>query len=264
MINLNNVTPYYKSEFGVIINGDCIKVLPDIEDNSVDLIILDPPYLTTSESWDKIEIINDFVANQLYRIAKESCSLYIWCGIGEKSQSLIRWFPIFSACWYFKDLITWKKQRGFGMRKGWLYVREEIMWFVKNNDKFIWNTEFQYSKELRQLYGFYKDGVKLEDRMKSPYKRITNVWEDIHEINFYNSIELKNITHYTPKPIELITRIIFAHTKENDLVLDLFLGSGTTALACKNTGRNFIGIEIDEKYCDMSVKRLFDEQVKLF
>jgi len=50
---------------------------------------------------------------------------------------LIRWFPIFNEKWYFKDLITWKKQRGMGMRKGWLYTREEIMWFVKDNKKFI-------------------------------------------------------------------------------------------------------------------------------
>ena len=78
-----------------IILGDCLKVLPKIPNESVDLIILDPPYLTTKEQWDKKEIVNDELSNELFRVAKNSCSLYVWCGIGEKSQSLIRWFPIF-------------------------------------------------------------------------------------------------------------------------------------------------------------------------
>src|SRR3990167_8975584 len=129
--------------------GDCFDLLKLIDSNSVDLIIIDPPYLTTKEKWDKTEIVNEELSRELFRVAKNSCSLYVWCGIGEKSQSLIRWFPIFNKDWYFKDLITWKKQRGIGMRKGWLYTREEIMWFVKDNKKFIWNTDNQYSKEKR-------------------------------------------------------------------------------------------------------------------
>lgn len=89
-------------------NFEILKQLPD---NSIDLIIIDPPYLTTGEKWDKKEVVNAELSKELFRIAKDSCSLYIWCGIGEKSQSLIRWFPIFSKDWYFKDLITWKKQK---------------------------------------------------------------------------------------------------------------------------------------------------------
>ena len=92
--------------------------LSRIESNSIDLIIIDPPYIVTSEKWDKEEAVNEDLSKQLFRVAKESCSIYVWCGIGEKSQSLIRWFPIFSKDWHFKDLITWKKQRGIGMRKG--------------------------------------------------------------------------------------------------------------------------------------------------
>ena len=128
---------------------DCIDLCKRVDDEVVDLIIIDPPYLTTDESWDNDEVVTESLAKELFRIAKPSCSLYCWCGIGEKSQSLIRWFPIFSKLWKFKDLITWKKQRGIGMRRGWLYTREEIMWFVKDNKQFVWNKEFQYSNEKR-------------------------------------------------------------------------------------------------------------------
>jgi site-specific DNA-methyltransferase (adenine-specific) len=100
-----------------LINDDCFNAIKSVSDNSVDLIIIDPPYLTTNEDWDKEEVVNGALPKELFRVAKDSCSIYIWCGIGEKSQSLIRWFPIFQKDWYFKDLITWKKQRGIGMRR---------------------------------------------------------------------------------------------------------------------------------------------------
>lgn len=229
------------------------EYLKQIPDNSIDLIIIDPPYLTTKESWDKNEVVTEQLSKELFRVAKESCSLYVWCGIGEKSQSLIRWFPIFSNDWHFKNLITWKKDRGIGTIKGWLYTREEIMWFVKDNKQFIWNKENQYLTEKRV---FTPSNVVC----KSEFKRISNVWTDIKELTLQGSCGKRKIKgHYTPKPIKALERIINAHTKENDIVLDCFMGVGSTALACKNTKRNFIGMEIYQKYIDISYKRLKGE-----
>ena len=74
----------------MLINDTWQNALQKIENNSVDLIVIDPPYLTTNEKWDKDEVVNKELSKQLLRLAKDSCSLYIWCGIGEKSQSLIR------------------------------------------------------------------------------------------------------------------------------------------------------------------------------
>ena len=230
-----------------LIHGTWQDELPKLENNSVDLIILDPPYLTTKKKWDKYEVVNDELSSQLLRIAKENCSLYIWCGIGEKSQSLIRWFPIFSSSWHFKDLITWKKQRGIGMRKGWLYTREELMWFVKDNKFFIWNKENQYDTNTTRKRDKYRllDGQNGKPRL-SIYKRWTNIWDDVTELG--NETMLKTTTHFTPKPITFIKRIVSLHTKENDTVLDYFLGSGTTMQACKELNRNCIGIEKELEY----------------
>lgn len=234
-----------------LIHGIWQNELLKLEDNSVDLIIIDPPYLVTKEKWDKDEVVNLELSNQLFRIAKESCCIYIWCGIGEKSQSLIRWFPIFSKKWYFKDLITWKKQRGIGMRKGWLYTREELMWFVKDNSKFIWNKENQYSDIKRVVTMSFKDKErerKYLASLGSENKRLTNVWDDIRESNIAWNKKEKQTSHFTPKPLKAIERIILAHTKENDTVLDCFLGSGTTMQACNNLKRNCIGIEKELEY----------------
>ena len=240
-------------ELNKIVLSDCYNFLKNIPDNSIDLIIIDPPYITTSEKWDNNEVVNFELSEQLFRVAKESCSLYVWCGIGEKSQSLIRWFPIFSKDWYFKDLITWKKQRGMGMRKGWLYTREECMWFVKDNKQFVWNKENQYSliERVSKRFGFkaWKDGY----RNLSDYYRLSNVWSDIPEISW--NWKDKSI-HFTPKPEKAIERIISVHTKENDIVLDCFMGSGTTALVAKKMNRNFMGCDNNQEYVDLGNSRL--------
>ena len=161
-----------------VLLGDCREVINDIEDDSIDLIILDPPYMVTREKWDKEEVINVDFVKSLYRVLKSTGNLYIWCGIGEKSQSLIRWFPLFQGLFTFKDLITWKKRRGIGTKRGWLYVREEIMWFVKDNKKFIWNKEWQYNHNEKNEF---KKGFSGYECL-SKFKRFSNVWVDIPEI----------------------------------------------------------------------------------
>jgi len=247
-------------ELNKIYKGDCVSLIKEIDDDSIDLIILDPPYNTTNEVWDKYDTINKSFSSELFRVAKKSCSLYVWCGIGEKSQSLIRWFPIFSERWHFKDLITWKKRRGNGMKKGWLYTREELMWFVKNNKSFIWNGSHQYSNILREYSNYnykLKNGKNARDYIKSPNKRITNIWDDISETSFnttgYDSLIKK---HFTPKPLKALQRIISLHTKENDLILDCFGGSGNTAIAATNLGRRFILIEKDDTFVSMANDRI--------
>lgn len=244
----------------IVIHGTWQDELPKLADESVDLIIIDPPYLTTNEKWDKEEAVNAELSRQLLRIAKPSCSLYVWCGIGEKSQSLIRWFPIFSEHWHFKDLITWKKQRGIGMRKGWLYAREEIMWFVKDNKKFVWNKDKQYDltdKRKKSSYGYIlPNGKRAGDYIKSDYKRWTNVWIDISETTFNTSKYRKTKLHFTPKPLGTIERIIALHTKRGSTVLDCFAGSGTTGVVANQLGRNYILIESDSEYVDLINERL--------
>lgn len=256
-----------------IICGNCFDILPTMPSDSVDLIIIDPPYLITKELWDKKEVVNEILSKELYRILKDTGSLYVWCGIGEKSQSLIRWFPIFSKSLIFKDLITWKKQRGIGMRKGWLYTREECMWFVKDNKKFIWNLEYQCSDIDK--YAKIPKGFKMKDggysgkylRNKEGYKRLTNVWSDIVEESFDTIHKSKNkIGHFTPKPLKAIERIIKVHTKENDIVLDCFLGSGTTAIAAQRLKRIYIGIELNAEYVEIANRCIIAQgaQIKEF
>lgn len=246
-------------EINKIYHMDYLDFLKQVGDESVDLIIIDPPYLVTKEAWDKVDLVNEELSKELYRVGKRHCSLYIWCSLGEKSQSLLRWWGIFNKDWHFKDMIVWKKQRGIGTIKGWLFTREEILWFVKDKKNYIWNKEHQYSNEKRTSKNFgYKttQGKPVTEYIKSEYKRLTNVWADISEVTFNTSKNNILKGHYTPKPEKAIERIIKAHTKEGDLVLDCFMGSGTTAVVSKRLNRNFIGSEINKDYIKLAEERL--------
>ena len=231
--------------------GDCLEVMKEIPSKSIDAIITDPPYIgIINAKWDKGENpFNEELVKEMFRVLKANGSVYVWCGIGEKSNSLFDFYPILKSKFYFKDLITWKKKKGIGMRKGWLYTREECLWFVKDNKSFFWNKENQYSEEER------KTSNKTKCIPKSKFKRITNVWTDISEAtvgNLKNKIKL----HPCEKPVKLIERIVLTSTKENETVLDMFMGSNSTGLACKNTNRNFIGIEMNDEYYDIACKRV--------
>ena len=218
---------YFETENGVLYCGDSRELLKSFPAESVDLIIADPPYVgIVSAEWDKTDVFTEDLIIVLKKLMKEHASLYVWCGIGEKSQTMIDWFLRLKKFLYFKDLITWKKQRGLGNRRGWLYTREEILWFVKNNKQYIWNKKYQYSTEKRNKnrYGYkLKNGKSADQYIKSEFKRLTNIWTDISEPTFNTKGKDKVVgLHLTPKPLKAIERIIKVHTFENDLILDPF------------------------------------------
>jgi len=248
-----------------IYHGDCLEGMKNIPDNSIDLIITDPPYgKLIKKDWDKQNGITVEVLNEYYRILKDTGSIYIFCGIGEKSNSLLENLNFISQTkLIFKDLITWKKQKGYGAKRGWLYTREEIIWLVKDNKKYFWNIDNQYDLNKKRNYK-RKIG-------KSWFKRYTNVWEDIKETLFedinkdrvdgmwYANLSKTYPTlHQTIKPVAIIDRIVQAHTKpnENYLVLDTFAGTSTTAISCIKNNCNYIMFEKEKEYYLLSLKRI--------
>lgn len=243
----------------LVVCTDCFDYLPSIPDESIDLVIADPPYGNIlSEEWDKITDYESYSYKWLLeckRVLKQDGSIYVWCSIGPKSSSLIDIASILKKEFVFQDMIVWMKQRGRGNKKGWLFTREELLWATKSKD-FTWNREYQYS-----TLTYTKEWIKRLGREDNPYKRATNVWTDIDEV----SIEAAKISgckgtrksyHPAQKPVKALERIILAHTQEGDIVLDPFMGSGSTGVACKNLNREFIGIEIDENYFNIAKERI--------
>ena len=235
--------------------GDCLDILPTLEAGSVDVVITDPPY--GMGFWN---ICDDWFS-LASAVLEQDGSLYVFCGIGEKSDSLSRILPLVKKHFIFKNLITWKKQRGYGTQRNRMYTREEIIFAVKSRDYYYCP---QYTDEPRSQFKTGKMGkMAQKNKPRSKFKRASNVWADVKEISpgVGNSPEWTG-KHPTQKPTRLMERIIKASARPGSIILDPFMGSGTTGVACVKTGRSFIGIEIDPDYFAIAEQRIAEAQLQ--
>lgn len=236
-------------------------VLKEIPDESIDLIIIDPPYnLNKNFNSSTFKKVNDEeyeyyilkIVSQVYRILKSAGSFYICCD-WKSSSSVHRALALFFTV---KNRITWQREKGKGSKSNWKNCIEDIYFCVKGSDYYFNPDAVKIKKRVLAPYT-NKDGSKRDwERTQEGDYRLTyhsNFWNDI-TIPFWSMKE--NTEHPTQKPEKLIAKLILASSKENDIVLDCFLGSGTTAVVAKKLKRKFIGVELDKKYCAISEKRL--------
>ena len=229
-------------------NGDCLELMKNIPDGSVDLVLTDPPYGKTANKWDRV-IPLELMWEQLNRIIKPNGAILIFGS--EPFSSVLN----FSNIKNFKYEWIWKKPNstGFNMaRKRPLKNFEKISVFYKKQPK--------YNPQGLKPYG------KINRRSKSGDnwgEMKTN--EYIQEFTNYPTQELcfkydKKKVHPTQKPVALLEYLIKTYTDEGETVLDFTAGSGSTGVACVNTNRNFIGIELDKGYFDIAEKRINEAQ----
>ena len=240
---------------------DVFGVLPLLPLASVDLLIADPPYNLdktfnqrsfSSRSLSEYECWLESWIGPMARILKPTASLYI-CGDWRSSTAIQR---VCERHFVVRNRITWEREKGRGAETNWKNCSEDI-WFCTVGDRYTFNVE----------------AVKLKRRVIAPYThtdgqpkdwqdsangrhRLTfpsNLWTDI-TVPFWSMPE--NTDHPTQKPEKLVAKLILASTSQNHVVFDPFLGSGTTSVVAKKTGRRFFGVEIDPLYCCLAEKRL--------
>ena len=211
--------------------GDCLELMKNIPDGSVDLVLTDPPYgMDFQSNWSKLgpkhqKIKGDnkpfiWFLYDAYRVLKDDSALI--CFTDWKNQETFK-MAIDAAGFKIKSQVIWNRMHhGMGDLKGSFGPMHDVAWFaVKGKYKF--------------------KGKRPKDVLS--HKRIPGD---------------KN-THPTMKPISLNEELLKSLTTENDTVLDPFMGSGSTGVACKNLNRNFIGIELDEKYYQIAKERIENE-----
>jgi site-specific DNA-methyltransferase (adenine-specific) len=243
-----------------VICGDATKILPHLTDASIDLVILDPPYNLSKNykntRFAKLDIesyINwmDSWFRLLLPLLKRTATVYV-CSDWSTSPAV---YEVLSRHLIVRNRITWEREKGRAATANWKNCSEDI-WFATVSNE----------------YHFDVDAVRLKRRVVAPYRqngkpkgwsaekdgnyRLTapsNIWTDI-TVPFWSMPE--NTEHPTQKPEKLIAKLILASSRVNDIVLDPFLGSGTTAAVCKKLDRRFIGIEIEPEYCALALKRI--------
>ena len=260
LIKLTNKTSTSKI-VNKTINQDLFEVLDLLPSKFVDLLIIDPPYNLTktfnSVSFKEKSIneysewIESFIS-KLKRTLKPNASIY-FCGDWHTSISI----PLVLEKYFtIRNRITWEREKGRGAKKNWKNNSEDI-WFCTNSDNFTFN--YNAVKLNRKVLAPYRDeNGKPKDwnSQKNGDYRATypsNIWNDI-SVPFWSMSE--NTPHPTQKPEKLIAKLILASSKKDDIVLDPFLGSGTTSVTAKKLDRKYVGIEIDLNYACIVEKRL--------
>jgi site-specific DNA-methyltransferase (adenine-specific) len=240
--------------------GDVLSVAPFLPEQFVDLLFIDPPYNLTKKfnsgtfratSHDAYAEWMDSWLSQLVKTLKPSASVYI-CGDWRSSRAIQQ---VAEKYFIIRNRITWEREKGRGAKANWKNASEDI-WFCTLSDTFTFDLDAV--KVKRKVIAPYTEDGKPKDwkrsadgnfRMTHP----SNLWTDL-TVPFWSMPE--NTEHPTQKPEKLVAKIILASSRRGSVVLDPFLGSGTTSVVAKKLGRHYVGIEIDEKFASISEKRL--------
>jgi site-specific DNA-methyltransferase (adenine-specific) len=250
-------------ELNQIHHGDCLDLLNQVDNNSVDLVVVDPPYFNVSQSeydhgfpnataWIKWMIEwSDLCFDKL----KDGGSFYVFGGIGPKNKfAFWEYVQLMAQSRTFLSYINWKRFRpkGYkGKHNNWGDCREDIAYFCQGDEPKTFNKQKMREAGLSAASKkrFEQTGVGLA---------CGNIWIDIPEAQLDGGMN-RTLAHPDMKPVELIKRIVAASSNEGDLVLDCMAGSGTTGLAARALNRNFLLIEKDEKYFSIAKQRLAED-----
>jgi len=211
-----------------VIQGDCLEMMKHIPDKCVDLVLTDPPYgidyqsnmRVMSEKFEKIANDNNdsrFTAySEYFRVMKDNTVAIVFCSFKNFAQDYI----VLSNMFSIKNTIVWNKGGG-----GIGDLTHSLL------------TDYELAIVAHKGQGEIRG------------KRDGSVWT-------VNKVNPNTMMHPTEKPVELLKRCIEKFSDEGAVVLDTYLGSGTTAVACKQLNRKYIGIELSQKYCDIANERL--------
>lgn len=241
--------------------GDCLELMKDIPDGSVDMILCDLPYGTTKNEWDVV-IPFEPLWEQYGRIVKKNGCIALFAD--EPLTSLL----ICSNIKMFKYRITWDKDRGGGFlnaKKMPMKQTEDVCVFYSKHPTYNPQMRLSNPDRIRPIssggaestnynaVGKIRCSSDYDPRMRYP----TNLLKFSAMMGECNNL---NRVHPTQKPVALLEYLIKTYTNKGETVLDNCMGSGSTGVACVNTGRRFIGIELDEGYFEIARRRIDEAQ----
>lgn len=231
-----------------IYNEDCLEGMKRIEDKSIDMILCDLPYGTTKNKWDSI-IPLELLWEQYNRIIKDNGAIVLFAQtpfdkvLGSSNLKMLKYEWI------------WEKENGTGFlnaKKMPLKNHENLLVFYKKLP--IYNPQMRVGfKPYKCKQGSGSDNWNYNKNFGGHVSEGDDKRYPLSIIKFNRD---KNKYHPTQKPVELCEYLIKTYTNEGELILDNCIGSGSTAIACLNTNRNYIGFELDEKYYQIAEDRI--------
>ena len=239
----------------LLYKGDCLEEMKKIPDGSVDLVLTDPPYGTTACKWDSVIPFEPMWA-QLHRVIKDNGAIVLF-GSQPFTSSLVM-----SNAKMFKYDWIWEKSKASG------HLNAKIMPLKAHEIISVFS---------KRRCNYYPQGLKDVHRIQNKKDSNTTIGNGYSTYGKHNKTTIQTVgnyprsvlkfskpnkpTHPTQKPVALLEYLIRTYTTEGETVLDFTMGSGSTGVACVNTGRNFIGIELDERYFEIAQERISNAQV---
>ena len=253
--------PYYKNDYGILYNLDCLKAMKNIPDNFINQTFTSPPY-NIGKEYEQIMKLDDYIEwcknwiSEIYRITAKNGSFWLNVGylsIPTKGKAV----PIAYLLWnisqfYLQQEIVWNYGAGVAAKRFLSPRNEKILWFLKDKDNYTFNLDDIRDKNVK--YPNQKKNGKL--RCNTIGKNPSDVWQIAKVTSGYNRSSVERVNHPAQTPRDLLDRILLAGSNENEIILDPFCGSGSTFESCISNNRYFIGFEIRKDYCELTKSRI--------
>lgn len=221
----------------ILYNGNCLDLLNKVQDDSVELIIIDPPYFNNLKSikwdnqWNNLEDYLNWLSAIFGKLTRKIGKGYFFCFCDVRISSYI---------------IGVAEQNFFD-------YKNFIVWYKKNYYKYTPYDRLRNNWEGLLMFAKGKNILNIWNKQNTEKLLYNDVWEFAQpQSNFKKDKKY----HITQKPLKLIENIILTASNKNELVLDCFAGAGTTLVASKKLERRYIGIELSKEFCEIARKRL--------
>ena len=249
---------FLESSVNKVVEGDCLEVMKRIPENSVDVTFADPPfnlkkkynsYYDDQETKKYLSWCKEWVG-EMVRITKPTGSIFV--------HNVPKWLIYFGAYLnevaIFRHWIAWDAM-GPPLGKTLLPNHYGILYYVKS-ERFKFYDIRMLHRRCRSCHLILQDYGGKKSQLHQFGPLVSDVWTDIHRIRH----KKRRDEHPCQLPVHLLERLLLMSSDEGDIVLDPFIGTGTTAIAAKKLGRRFVGIDIDPKYVEIANKRLEAEE----
>ena len=253
--------PFYENKYGLIYNMDCIEAMKILPPNVIDITFTSPPY-NIGKTYENVMNVESYVEwcyiwlKEIHRITKHDGSL--WLNIGYLFLPHTgKAVPISYLLWnktsfYLQQEIVWNYGAGVACKNMFSPRNEKILWFVKDENNYIFNLDAIRDKNVK--YPNQKKNGKL--RCNTLGKNPSDVWQIAKVTSGKGRMSSERTSHPAQTPVDLLDRVILGGSHEQNIVLDPFMGSGSTAISAIKNNRRFICFEIDRNYCKLAEKRI--------
>ncbi len=253
--------PAFEKEGIAIYNIDCLDAMKLLPDDLVNLTITSPPY-NIGKEYEELANLDDYIywcekwINEIYRISIPNGSFWLNLGYFEVPQKGLA-VPIPYLLWdktpfYFIQEVVWNYAAGVACRKRLSPRNEKLLWYVKNKDNYVFNLDDIRDPDVKYPNQKKNGKLKCNPLGKNP----SDVWQITKVTSGKNRSSIERTPHPAQFPMALVERMLMASSNESDLILDPFMGSGSTAECALRNGRYAIGFELEEKYISYIEQRI--------